>query len=86
MLKKYATVDNYIANFQVDGKLYNDLLAFAKKEELEFTAGEAASSESKIKLLLKAYIGRNLFDDAGFYPVYHEIDDVFQAGLTELEK
>jgi carboxyl-terminal processing protease len=84
-LKQYATVEDFIDRFRVDDRLFNELLAYAKKEGLEYNAADVAYAGQKIKTLMKAYIGRNLFDDAGFYPVYHEIDDVFQAGLTELE-
>jgi carboxyl-terminal processing protease len=82
---RYSSVEDFIGNFDVSGQLYSEMLAFARKQGLEYTAKESADSEKKIRVLLKAYIGRNLYDDAAFYPVYHEIDDIFQSGFSELD-
>jgi carboxyl-terminal processing protease len=82
---RYSSVEDFIDHFDVSGQLYSEMLAFVQKQGLEYTAKESADSEKKIRILLKAYIGRNLYDDAAFYPVYHEIDDIFQSGFSELD-
>ena len=81
---RYVTADEFIKSFKVDDRLYEDLMAFARKEGIDFTAGESSDSEKKIRILLKAFIGRNLLDDPAFYPVYHEVDEIFQAGISTL--
>ncbi len=43
-------------------------------------------SEGRIKTLMKAFIARNLYDDAGFYPLYHRIDETFQRAMEYLEE
>ncbi|MBW6461111.1 MAG: S41 family peptidase [Bacteroidales bacterium] len=82
-LRKYETVESFINGFRVTDELYKGLLDYAREQELSFTQREARDSERKIKILLKAYIGRNLLDDAAFYPIYHEVDRIFQAALKE---
>jgi carboxyl-terminal processing protease len=83
---QYKTVDDFRNNFKVNDKLFNDLLDYARSQKMTFTPAEVQDSEFKIKTLLKAYIGRNLLDDEAFYPVYHEVDKIFQVGLSSLEK
>jgi len=83
-LAKYGTVENFMEKFNVDDRLFNDLLAFARKEGIELTSADLDSGK-KIRILLKAYIGRNLYDDKGFYPVYHEVDEIFRAGVETLQ-
>ena len=34
-----------------------------------------------ISTQLKAYIARNIWNDAGFYPVIHQIDETFQEAI-----
>ncbi len=83
-LKEYATAEDFIARYRVSDRHYQGLLAYAREKGLEFTADEARDSERKMRVLLKAYIGRNLLDDAAFYPVYHEVDKVFLEGMKAL--
>jgi len=85
-LQHYKTVEDFIKNFRVDDRLFNGLLDNARKEGITFTSIEVSESEKKIKTLLKAYIGRNLLDDAAFYPVYQEVDKVFQVALDTIRK
>jgi carboxyl-terminal processing protease len=85
-LQHFTTVEDFRDNFRVDDRLFNGLLDDARKEGLKFTEKEVRDSEKKIKILLKAYIGRNLLDDAAFYPVYHDVDKIFQVALDTIRK
>lgn len=84
-LGRYATANDFISSFKVEDKLYAEVLDYARGQGVRFTDSEARESEKKIKILLKAYIGRNLLDDPAFYPVYHQIDEIFQAGINTLQ-
>jgi carboxyl-terminal processing protease len=85
-LERFKTADDFIKNFQVDDRIFNGFLDNVRKTGISFTPKELSDSEKKIKILLKAYIGRNLLDDPAFYPVYHEVDKIFQVGLDTLKK
>jgi carboxyl-terminal processing protease len=85
-LGHFKTVEDFRDNFRVDDRLFNGLLDNARKEGLKFTDKEVRDSEKKIKILLKAYIGRNLLDDAAFYPIYHDVDKIFQVALDTIRK
>lgn len=84
-LRKYESVESFIDDFQVSEALYQGLLEYARGQGLSFTQRQARDSEKKIKILLKAYIGRNLLDDAAFYPIYHEVDKIFQTALNKFK-
>jgi carboxyl-terminal processing protease len=85
-LQRFKTVGDFTSNFTVDNALFNELTGYIRSQGITFTAKELADSEKKIKVLLKAYIGRNLLDDAAFYPVFHEVDKIFQVALDTLVK
>jgi carboxyl-terminal processing protease len=85
-LREYTTVDNFIDYFIVDETLFNGLIKFMRDQGITFTQEELRDSEKKIRILLKAYIGRNLLDDPAFYPVYHEVDKIFNVALDTIRK
>jgi carboxyl-terminal processing protease len=85
-LRHFITVDDFIGNYTVDDALFQELLEYIKKEGITYTWQELNDSREKMKILLKAYIGRNLLDDAAFYPVYHEVDKIFIVALDTLTK
>ena len=85
-LNRYVNAEGFISSYKIDDQLYNELLDYARKQGVQFTDREALESEMKIKILLKAYIGRNLYDDPAFYPVYHSIDEIFQSGLSVIAR
>jgi carboxyl-terminal processing protease len=83
-LQQFKTVDDFRNGFQVDEKLFNELMDYARSQSITYTPQELRDSQQKIKTLLKAYIGRNLLDDAAFYPIYHEVDKIFMVALDTL--
>jgi carboxyl-terminal processing protease len=83
-LLHFKTVDDFRDNFRVDDKLFNSFLEYARNQEISYTPKELNDSRQKIQTLLKAYIGRNLLDDAAFYPIYHEVDKVFLVALDTI--
>ena len=85
-LQRFKTVDDFRSGFNVDDKLFSDLMEYAKNQSVTYTPQELRDSQQKIKVLLKAYIGRNLLDDAAFYPIYHEVDKIFTVALDTLTK
>jgi len=85
-LQHFKTVDDFRDNFSVDNQLFNELTDYARVQGISFTQAEVRDSEMKIKTLLKAYIGRNLLDDPAFYPIYHDVDKIFQVALDTLRK
>jgi len=65
--QKYAVVDDYIKDFFIDEQLFRDFVRFAEEDGIEPDKLGIKTSEEKIKILLKAFIGRNIHNDKAFY-------------------
>ncbi len=77
---------HYKSQFEVDKELFNQFLDYVKEKNVELNTQEIQESKERIKTLLKAYIAQNLYNDEGFYPIYHKVDNVFQKALNVLAK
>ncbi len=83
-LNKYIKVDDFVNSFEITDELYNEFVEFAKSNGVNRSDSEIEKSTKKLKLLMKAYIGRNILDNAAFYPVFHKIDLIFLKAETYL--
>lgn len=85
-LNNYKDYKKFDKDFNMSNKDFADLLAFAKEKGVKYTNEEVKASKRKIKILFKAYVGRNVLNEDGFYPSYHKIDDIFKKAVEELRK
>ncbi|MBS4056008.1 MAG: S41 family peptidase [Bacteroidetes bacterium] len=84
-LNKYASVSDFNSDFVVDGTIFGELLAFAKEKGLDGEMKVTPESRKYISVLFKAYVARNVFDEAGFYPVFQQIDPMMGKALEVLQ-
>ncbi len=84
-LRQYDTFDSFNKAYSMSNAEYDDLVAYAKEKGIKSTDAKVAVSKAKIKTLFKAYVGRNLLDEKGFYPIYHKIDTTFKRAVYELK-
>lgn len=80
-LEGYGSAKGFVSGFKVDDKIYQELLNYAS--ELGITLSRDVNPESSllIRNRLKAFIGRDVFDDAAFYPVFLLEDKTFQRAM-----
>ncbi len=83
---QYKTTDDYINRFTVSNLMLNDFIEYANKKGVSKNMKGFDASVVKIKILLKAFIGRNIFDDKGFYPIYLQTDNAFIKAVGQLKK
>lgn len=83
-LSVYDSPDAFKDKFEITDDMMDGMIEAAEKEGIDVKNRELRASEEKIKVLMKAYIGRNIHDDRGFYPIYHQIDETFQRGYQIL--
>ena len=83
-LSDYEQFDDFEKYFTVHKGMFLDFIAFAEEKGVPRDDEGIRESDQRIKTLIKAYIGRNLFDDDGFYPIYHQIDETFQEAINYL--
>jgi len=76
-----VSVEDYYKNFKVSDAMLNDLVAFGKKNKVEFDAKDFAKSKEYLRILIKAHLGRQLYDDSAFYKVVNDINEVYQQAI-----
>jgi carboxyl-terminal processing protease len=84
-LEKNKSFSEFDKNFRITDDIYNDFIAYALKKGVEHEGENLATSDSRAKILLKAYIGRNILDNDGFYPILNSIDPAFLKAVNVLE-
>jgi carboxyl-terminal processing protease len=96
--EQYPTFDDFKNEYTISEELLEDLKAYASKEDLVFNEEDFRVSKEHIKLILKAYIARDIWNTSEFYQVFNssnnsvlkalevlESQDVYQA-LLQLDK
>lgn len=82
---KYNNAEAYVKGFTVTDAMVNDLVAYAEKSGLKKDADGLKLSAENIRIYIKAYIGRNVFDDEAFYPVIQTLDKTFKKAISTLD-
>ena len=77
----YNTPQKFIREFKLSQDIVTDFLDFAENHGVPFDSEGYELSEIPVQTTLKAFIGRKLHNDEGFFPILHEMDHVFQEAL-----
>jgi carboxyl-terminal processing protease len=78
--QQFADAESFKKNFNVQSVLSN-FRAFIEKEGVKPNAKEEAQSAVLLYPQLKAFIGRALYGNKGFYPIIHERDPVIKKAM-----
>lgn len=81
LLKKYKKDDDFVDNFEVTDEMLNGLKELGDKEDIEFNEEEFKRSEPLFKMILKALIGRDVYDNATYFKVYNQHDPIFKEAV-----
>ena len=73
-----------ISNFLDKQNLLKEFVSFAESNGVRRNIEDIIISERIIITQLKAYIARNIIDNAGFYPIIQEIDNTLIKGVEIL--
>jgi carboxyl-terminal processing protease len=73
--------EGYYSKFEVSDLMLKKLIAQASNAGVPYDDKAFRTAKAHMKLLLKAYIARNIWRDQGFYPIYHQDDEEFQKAL-----
>ena len=85
-LNQYDNLRKFADNFKVSEAMFNDLISYADSQGLERDTKSINAMKEDIKALLKALIGRNILDNEGFYPTFHEKDEILQEAIRQFKK
>jgi carboxyl-terminal processing protease len=83
--KTYSNAAAFIKGFAIDATTFADFMAYAEKNGVKKDDKNIAALSNYIKVYLKAYIGRNIYNDEGFYPVLKETDNTLQKAIGVLD-
>lgn len=83
-LRKYKDFESFDKGYNMTNKEYKDLVAFAEEKGIEGSKENIRVSQKKAETLFKAFVGRNILDEKGFYPIFHQIDTTFKRAVFEL--
>lgn len=81
LLRQYRNDTEYVDRFEVTPEMLGEMYELGKKEGVEYNAGEAAQSEPLFKMIVKALIGRDLYEQATYHKVYNRHDPIFREAL-----
>lgn len=84
-LSSYTSIDDFEKHLENDHVL-KQFIRYASTKGVKYNAGEVKISEQIIKTQLHAYIGRNIFDNQGYYPIIEKIDNTLQVAIEKLNK
>ena len=84
-LNKYKDFDSFNKNFYMTDETYDSLVSFAKQKGIKASKDKIKVSKDKIATLFKAFVGRNLLEEKGFYPIYLQIDTTFKRAVKYIE-
>ena len=78
--------DTYRSDFEVSDLMLEELIRVAEENKLSFNEEEFKRSKELIKLLTKAYIARGIWDNAGFYPIFNQQDEIFLKAIRLMDE
>lgn len=83
-LNKYRDFKQFDQKFIMTDAVYADLVTFAEDKGITESRESIKISKDKIDTLFKAFVARNVYNEEGFYPIYHQIDTTFKRAVYEL--
>jgi carboxyl-terminal processing protease len=86
LLNDYNTPNYFINRFKIDDALFDHLIEDAAKNGVPKDESGIEATRALITNLLKAYIGRTLFNNEAFYPVLNQEDKTFLMAVKELNQ
>lgn len=86
ILKKEYHAETFIKSFAISDNDLNDFFIYAAQNGVKRDDQCISKTKDIIRLRLKSYIARNLFDDDAYYRIINPYDDIFTRALEELMK
>lgn len=85
-LNKFKDFETFDRKFKMDNATFDEIVAYADEKGISQSDEKVQISKAKIATLFKAFVGRNVLDEKGFYPIYHTIDTTFNRAVYEISR
>jgi len=76
------SLDEYYQNYEVSDAMLKDLVKVGEKNKVKFDEKDFKASKGYLKILMKAHLGRQLYDDSAFYKVINDINEVYLQAIN----
>jgi carboxyl-terminal processing protease len=74
--------EDYYQKYQISEDMLQSLIKVGEKNKVKYDDKDFKKSKDYLKILLKAHMGRNIFDDNAFYKVINDINEVYLQALN----
>ncbi len=81
LLNEYNDFDSFLRKFEITESFFNDFLAYAESEKVEKDEDALEKSGNDIKMLLKAYIARDIWNTSAFFQVYNTTNPALDKAI-----
>lgn len=85
-LKKMKDYKELLRNLPANDQIINDFVSFAANKNVPARWQYIHQSQDLITSLIKAFIARDIFGQAAFYPIFNRIDTTIDAAIKALNK
>lgn len=75
------TFEQYYENYEISDAMLKDLIKIGERNKIPFDEKDYNKSKEYLKTLIKAHLGRSLYDDNAFYKIINDINEVYQQAL-----
>jgi carboxyl-terminal processing protease len=79
---KKLGLKTFISDYQISTQQLREIKIRANRNGLVFDEMQFELSKKRLQRLMKAYIGRRIWQSDGFYPVYNDGDEIFLKAKT----
>ncbi|MBL0339744.1 MAG: S41 family peptidase [Bacteroidetes bacterium] len=80
-MKSYKSFTDFKNNFQVDKIVFDSFIKAALAKDVKKNDKEISETEAYLKNQIKAFIGRQVFKNEGFYPILLGVDKTFLKAI-----
>lgn len=81
ILRQFETDNEYVDGFIISDDMLDEIREMADKDGVTFNEEEFRCSRPLFEMILKALIGRDIYDNQTYFKVYNRFDPIFAEAL-----
>jgi carboxyl-terminal processing protease len=75
--------EDYYSKFEISEEMLKGLISVGERNKVKFDEKDYKKSKEYLKILVKAHMGRNIYDDNAFYKIINEaVNEAYIQALT----
>ena len=83
--KAWKTDDEFVNSFEITPEMLTQVYDMATSEGVEYNEEQAEISAPLFKMILKALIGRDTYENETYFKVYNRFDPIFRNALEAIK-